>query len=74
MALAKIIERVLEVGKPCGGLLHKCFISLLRASVRLKEMEEEDEKVEDDEHDEEAESDEDNDDDDEDEYDDDDEV
>ncbi|EXB80274.1 hypothetical protein L484_025130 [Morus notabilis] len=52
MALVKVIEQLLQVGKPCGGL----YTLLLEASVRLKEMQEEDDVEE------EAESDEDNDD------------
>lgn len=55
MTLAKVIERLLEVGKPCGHLLN----SLLEAFVRFIEMEEEGDEVEEDEDDEEADSDED---------------
>lgn len=57
MALVKVIEQLLQVGKPCGGL----YTSLLEASVRLKEMQEEEDDVEEDEDEEEAKSDEDND-------------
>lgn len=55
MTLAKVIEQLLEVGKPCGHLLN----SLLEAFVRFIEMEEEGDEVEEDEDDEEADSDED---------------
>lgn len=55
MTLAKVIERLLEVGKPCGHLLN----SLLEAFVRFIEMEEEGDEVEEDEDDEEADSDDD---------------
>lgn len=62
LGLAKIIERHLELGKTCGGLLKGCFSSLMEASVRLKEIQEENANVEEDEDDEEVESDEDDDD------------
>lgn len=74
MALAKIIERHLELGKPCGGFLEECFSSLMEASVRLKEIQEENAKVEEDEDDEEAGTDEEDDNETEDDDDDDDEV
>ncbi|PON93061.1 Coatomer beta subunit [Trema orientale] len=57
MALAKIVERHLELGKPQDGLLKECFSSLMEASVRLKEILEENAKVEEDEDDEEVETD-----------------
>lgn len=70
MALSLVVERLLGLGNSSGGLLHDCFISLLEASVRLKEVLEEKEGDEDDG---EAEND-DNDDDDDDEIEDYDEV
>jgi len=48
MALAQVVERLLGLGKPSGVLLHDCFTSLLEASVRLKEVQEEKEEDEDD--------------------------
>jgi hypothetical protein len=48
MALALVVERLLGLGKSSGGLLHDCFTSLLEASVRLKEVQEEKEGDEDD--------------------------
>lgn len=57
MALAKVLERVLESGNSYGGLLPECFTSFLEASVRLKEMEDEEDEVDEDE---DAESDEEN--------------
>jgi hypothetical protein len=52
MALAQVVERLLGLEKASGGLLHDCFTSLLEASVRLKEVQEEKEEDEDDEQDE----------------------
>ena len=49
MALAQVIERLLGLEKASGGLLHDCFTSMLEASVRLKEVQEEKEEDEDDE-------------------------
>ncbi|XP_062143385.1 importin beta-like SAD2 homolog isoform X2 [Alnus glutinosa] len=48
MALSLVVERLLGLGNSSGGLLHDCFISLLEASVRLKEVLEEKEGDEDD--------------------------
>lgn len=48
MALAQVVERLLGLEKPSGVLLHDCFTSLLEASVRLKEVQEEKEEDEDD--------------------------
>lgn len=48
MALAQVVERLLGLEKPSGVLLHDCFNSLLEASVRLKEVQEEKEEDEDD--------------------------
>lgn len=48
MALAQVVERLLRLEKPSGVLLHDCFTSLLEASVRLKEVQEEKEEDEDD--------------------------
>lgn len=59
--LAQVVERLLGLGKPNGGLLRDCFTSLLEASVRLKEMQKEKEEEDDGE----AENDDDDDDDDE---------
>ncbi|KAK9288574.1 hypothetical protein L1049_017033 [Liquidambar formosana] len=64
MALAKVVERLLGPGNRDGGLLRDCFTSLMEASIRLKEVQ--DEKEEDEEA-EENEDDEDDDDDDDDE-------
>ncbi|KAL5537366.1 hypothetical protein UlMin_045412 [Ulmus minor] len=60
MLLSKVVERLLEVGKPRGALLQECFTSLMEAAVRLKEIQEKDD--EDEEDDEEAENEEDTDD------------
>ncbi|XP_062109375.1 uncharacterized protein LOC133819997 [Humulus lupulus] len=62
MTLAKIIERHLELGKPRDSLLEECFTSLMEASVRLKEIQEEKAEAEEDEDGEEVESDEEDDD------------
>ncbi|XP_030507161.2 importin beta-like SAD2 homolog [Cannabis sativa] len=70
MALAKIIERHVESGKPRDSLLEECFTSLMEASVRFKEIQEE--EAEEDEDNGEVGSDEEEDDDDDDETDDDD--
>lgn len=53
MALGKVIERLLEQGKPGNGLVGNCFVSLLEAAVWLKEVQEgvEDEDVDEDEDD-----------------------
>nr|XP_023883800.1 uncharacterized protein LOC111996099 isoform X2 [Quercus suber] len=48
MALAQVVERLLGLEKPSGVLLHDCFTSLLEASVRWKEVQEEKEEDEDD--------------------------
>lgn len=60
MALAKVLERLLEVGITSGGLLRDCFISLMDASIRLKEVQEnmEDDEDGEDEDDENSEDDE----------------
>lgn len=39
MALAKVVERLLILGKP-GSLLRECFTSLMEASTRFNEVEE----------------------------------
>lgn len=57
MVLTKVIEWFVGLGKPCDGFIQKCFTSLMEASIRLKNIQEEKEEYEDD--DEEAESDED---------------
>ncbi|CAK9174135.1 unnamed protein product [Ilex paraguariensis] len=44
LALAKVVERLLRVGKQGSGLLQDCFASLLEASVRLKQVQEEEEE------------------------------
>lgn len=70
MTLAKVVERLLGLGNPDGGLLLKCFSSLMEASVRLKGVQdekEEDEEAEDDEDEDEDENDDDDDTDDDDE-------
>lgn len=40
MALTQVVERMLGLGKPSGGLVRDCFTSLLEASVRLRQMQE----------------------------------
>ncbi|XVF28138.1 hypothetical protein REPUB_Repub15cG0003400 [Reevesia pubescens] len=62
MTLVKMIERLLGVGNPSGGLLRDCFTSLIETSIQLKEL---DEEMEDDQNEEESEDDDNNDDDDE---------
>ncbi|KAL6190783.1 hypothetical protein ACLB2K_037177 [Fragaria x ananassa] len=70
MALAKVVERLLILGKP-GSLLRECFTSLMEASARFNEVEEdndedevdiidedEDGEIEDDDDDEDSEDDE----------------
>ncbi|KAF3456470.1 hypothetical protein FNV43_RR01120 [Rhamnella rubrinervis] len=60
MVLTKVIEWLMGLGKPCDGFIHKCFTSLMEASIQLKKIQEEkEEDEENDEDDEEAESDED---------------
>ncbi|KAA8527975.1 hypothetical protein F0562_035156 [Nyssa sinensis] len=44
IALAKVVERLLELGNLHNGLLRDCFVSLMEASVRLKEVQEEEEE------------------------------
>lgn len=39
MALVKVIERLLEQGNSSSGLGRECFISLLEATAKLKEVE-----------------------------------
>ncbi|KAK4759232.1 hypothetical protein SAY87_022363 [Trapa incisa] len=53
MALGKVIERLLEQGKPRTGLVNNCFMLLLEVTVKLKEVQEgiEDEDVGEDEDD-----------------------
>lgn len=48
MTLAKVVERLLKQENNWSGLLQKCFISLMEASVSLKEAmgEEEDDDEE----------------------------
>ncbi|XP_022760758.1 importin beta-like SAD2 isoform X2 [Durio zibethinus] len=70
MTLVKMIERLLGVGIPSGGLLRDCFTSLIETSIQLKEL---DEEMEDEQNDEEYEDDDTNDGDDEEEIQDDDE-
>ncbi|CAN6548395.1 unnamed protein product [Malus baccata var. baccata] len=68
LALAKVVERVVVVGKSSGALLRECFTSLMEASIRWKELQEEEEAggEEETEDDDEIEDDDDDDDDDED--------
>ena len=40
MTLARLIEQLLMQGKPVGGSLQGCFISLLEVLTRLKEVQE----------------------------------
>ncbi|XP_050125885.1 uncharacterized protein LOC126603168 [Malus sylvestris] len=67
LALAKVVERVVVVGKSSGALLRECFTSLMEASIRWKEPREEEEAggEEETEDDDEIEDDDDDDDDDE---------
>ncbi|XP_038874632.1 importin beta-like SAD2 homolog isoform X2 [Benincasa hispida] len=58
MTLAKVVERIMELGKPRDDFLWKCFGSLMEASIQLKEAREENEEESD-----ENEEDDDNDDD-----------
>lgn len=59
MSLAKVVERIMEFGKPIDDFLWKCFGSLMEASIRLKEVREEnEEQSEEDEEDEDNDSDE----------------
>lgn len=43
LALAKVVERVVVVGKSSSALLRECFTSLMEASIRWKELQEEEE-------------------------------
>ncbi|XP_043710645.1 importin beta-like SAD2 [Telopea speciosissima] len=65
MILTKVVERLLEqAGGPWSGLLQDCFVSLVEATIRLKEVQEEvDEDDGEDEDDVDVETDEDDDDD-----------
>lgn len=45
MALAQVVEE-LGLRKPSSGVLRDCFTSLLEASARLKEVQEENEEAE----------------------------
>lgn len=38
MTLVKVVERIMELGKPKDDFLWKCFGSLMEASIRLKEV------------------------------------
>lgn len=60
LALAKVVERLLVLGKSSGALLRECFTSLIEASVQLNEVRKEqeedgEEETEDDEDDDEIE-------------------
>ncbi|KAJ0034879.1 hypothetical protein Pint_24242 [Pistacia integerrima] len=48
LTLAKVVERLLGLGNPGGNLLQDCYASLMEASVRLKEVQEETENDEED--------------------------
>ncbi|KAL5849056.1 hypothetical protein ACOSQ4_007069 [Xanthoceras sorbifolium] len=41
LTLAKVIERMLGLGNPCGSMLRDCYASLMEVSMRLKELQEE---------------------------------
>ncbi|KAF8401236.1 hypothetical protein HHK36_012168 [Tetracentron sinense] len=48
MTLVKVIERLLGIiGDPGSGLLRDCFVSLMEAAIRLKEVQEEEEDEDD---------------------------
>ncbi|XP_059632005.1 importin beta-like SAD2 homolog [Cornus florida] len=68
MALVKVVERLLKLGNLGSGLLQECFTSLMEASVRLKEVQGEENEEDEDEDvgDQDTEEEEDDDDDDED--------
>ncbi|BFG14847.1 hypothetical protein CerSpe_011210 [Prunus speciosa] len=73
LALAKVVERLLVLGKSSGALLWECFTSLMEASVRLNEVRKEqeedgEEETEDDEDDDEIEEEDDDEDSEDDEY------
>lgn len=51
LTLAKVVERMLDLGNTGGSLLGDCCASLTEVSVRLKELQEETESDEDDEED-----------------------
>uniref|UniRef100_A0A9I9DMS1 Importin beta-like SAD2 homolog n=1 Tax=Cucumis melo TaxID=3656 RepID=A0A9I9DMS1_CUCME len=65
MTFAKVLERIIELGKPRDDFLWKCFGSLMEASIQLKEVreekEEESDENEEEEDDDETEDDEDSD-------------
>ncbi|XP_022138528.1 importin beta-like SAD2 homolog isoform X2 [Momordica charantia] len=65
MTLVKVVERIMELGKPKDDFLWKCFGSLMEASIRLKEVrgkeEESDDNEEEDDDSDELEDDEDSD-------------
>lgn len=44
MTFAKVLERIIELGKPRDNFLWKCFGSLMEASIQLKEVREEKEE------------------------------
>ncbi|XP_011656322.1 uncharacterized protein LOC101205180 isoform X1 [Cucumis sativus] len=44
MTFAKVLERIIELGKPRDDFLWKCFGSLMEASIQLKEVREEKEE------------------------------
>lgn len=66
LTLAKVIERLLGLGNPNSSLLQDCYVSLMETSVRLKEVqgEEENDKGDDEEADDEEDDDEESEDDD----------
>ncbi|BBG94282.1 ARM repeat superfamily protein [Prunus dulcis] len=73
LALAKVVERLLVLGKSSGALLRECFTSLMEASVRLNEVRKEqeedgEEETEDDDDDDEIEEEDDDEDSEDDEY------
>lgn len=47
LALSKVIERLLGEGQLGFSLVQECFVSVLEGTVRLKEVQEEDESEED---------------------------
>ncbi|XP_057959016.1 importin beta-like SAD2 homolog [Malania oleifera] len=44
MALAKVVERLSELGNPGGRLIQDCFTSLMETCMRLKEVQKEEEE------------------------------
>lgn len=58
MTFAKVLERIIELGKPRDDFLWKCFGSLMEASIQLKEVREEKEEESDENEEEEEDDDE----------------